>query len=119
MSSTLDTEPLGFFSLSQELRDQIVSIKLTIHDGDVDTRPTDILRLEQYGMFHQDKVTADFGARKQLKIQYPLPRLHQTSRRFTAECDPRAPSQSLVLISQKHGTFNPHARGSAVPRSCA
>jgi hypothetical protein len=109
MSSTSDAEPIGFFSLALELRDQIVSTKLRIHGGDQDVLLTDTLRLDQYDMLHQDQEVVDFGGKEKLEIRYPLPRLHQISRRFTAECDLRAPAQPLVVISQKHALFN--ARG--------
>jgi hypothetical protein len=34
---------------------------------------------------------------------FPLPRLHHISRRFTAECDSRAPSRPPLVITQKLG----------------
>jgi hypothetical protein len=116
MSSNLDAEPLGFFSLSQELRDLIVSTKLINHGSDQDTLLTCNFLFEQYDMLHQDEVTADFGAKKGLQIRYPLPRLHQISRRFTDECDLRAPAQSLVVISQKHVYLNTFTARVRCPR---
>jgi hypothetical protein len=43
-------------------------------------------------MLHEDQEVAGFGNERELEIRYPLPRLHQISRRFTAECDLRAPA---------------------------
>jgi hypothetical protein len=57
-------------------------------------------------MLHEDQEVAGFGNERELEIRYPLPRLHQISRRFTAECDLRAPAQPLVVISQKHAAFD-------------
>jgi hypothetical protein len=98
-SQVQDAEPIGFFS------DQIVSTKLMIHDSDRETLVTDTLRFEQYDLLHQDQEVADPSVSKDLEIRYPLPRLHQISRRFTDEYDLRAPAQSLVTISQKWAWF--------------
>jgi hypothetical protein len=57
-------------------------------------------------MLHEDQEVADFRDEGELEIRYPLPRLHQISRRFTVECDLRAPAQPLIVISQKHAAFD-------------
>ena len=105
MSSSESVEPLSFFSLPRELRDKIVSLKGANQDNIrvsfADRSPYS----EQYDILHQLQDEVEFGINGQLVARFPPPRLHHISRWFTEECGSRAPSQQLIVVSQKHGDF--------------
>lgn len=105
MYSIESVEPLGFFSLPRELRDEIVSLKTRTQAISETPLLTEVLRSGQYDMLHRLQDEVEFGIDGQLVVRFPLPRLHHISRLFTIEYDSRAPARPLIVVTQKYGNF--------------